>query len=564
MRDEPADLSEPAPTMAGPARFTLLEPLREKTYRMIWTASLFSNFGQLIQGVGAAWLMTRLSSSPQMVALVQTAIMLPLMLVALPAGAIADMFDRRKVALIGLGFACLMAVGLTGLAWAGLVTPWLLLAFCFLIGMGVALYGPAWQASVGEQVSGEHLPAAIALGTISYNVARSFGPALGGIVVAALGAMAAFAANALFYLPLIFAFLRWERQHAPSRLPPERIDRAIISGVRYALHSPPIRIVLVRTLFSGLAGASVSALTPLVAKDLLQGTASTYGLLLGAYGVGAVLGATALDMVRGRLRPEQAARLLTVFSGAMIVLVGVSHNIVVSCAAMMAAGAAWMILIAQFNVAVQMSAPRWVTARALSCFGCAITGGMAIGAWGWGAVAAMVGTGNAMLLSGAAVALTVLLGLILPLSSALPEGLELSELSQQPQVSLALTARSGPVIIEIDYRVEMDSARDYYDAMQKLRRARLRSGAFGWSLSRDIADPQLWTEHYHCPTWGDYLRQRGRMTQGDLQLQADVDRFHIGGNEARVRRRLERPTGSVRWRADTPDRRDESLGLYHP
>ncbi|HEX7872761.1 MAG TPA: MFS transporter, partial [Sphingobium sp.] len=172
--------------MAGPARFTLLEPLREKTYRMIWTASLFSNFGQLIQGVGAAWLMTRLSSSPQMVALVQTAIMLPLMLVALPAGAIADMFDRRKVALIGLGFACLMAVGLTGLAWAGLVTPWLLLAFCFLIGMGVALYGPAWQASVGEQVSGEHLPAAIALGTISYNVARSFGPALGGIVVAAL------------------------------------------------------------------------------------------------------------------------------------------------------------------------------------------------------------------------------------------------------------------------------------------------------------------------------------------------------------------------------------------
>ena len=562
MNEKARTIADTAPAPAG--RFTLLEPLRQRTYRTIWIASLFSNFGQLIQGVGAAWLMTRLSSSPQMVALVQTALMLPLMLVALPAGAVADMFDRRKVALAGLIFASLMAIGLTLLAGADLLSPWTLLLFCFLIGAGVALFGPAWQASIGEQVSGEHLPAAIALGTISYNVARSFGPAIGGIIVAAFGAMAAFAANAIFYLPLIIAFLLWQREHKPSRLPPERIDRAIISGVRYALHAPPIRVVLIRTHVVGLAGASVSALTPLIAKDLLQGTASTYGLLLGAYGVGAVLGATGLDFVRQRLRPESAARSLTLLLGSMILVAGISSHTVLTCAALMVAGAAWMILVAQFNVAVQMSAPRWVTARALACYGSALTGGLALGAWLWGSVATAFGTGEAMMLSGAAMMLTALLGIIIPLAPSLPDGLEESILTHQPQVGLALTPRSGPIIVEIDYRVDTDKARDFYAAVQKLRSARLRSGAFGWSVARDIADPELWTEHYHCPTWGDYLRQRDRMTISDRQVEDAANMFHEGSNEGRVRRRLERPTGSVRWRADTPDRRDEAIDIIYP
>src|SRR6218665_92333 len=215
-------------------------PLREPTFRAIWTASLLSNFGQLILGVGAAWEMTRLSSSPSMIALVQSALMPPRMLVALPAGAMADMFDRRKIAMGGLAFSAISGAVLSALAFMGLTTPWMLLLFCVLIGAGVALYGPAWQASISEQVSHEHLPAAVALGTISYNVARSFGPALGGIIVLAAGAKAAFAVNAVFYIPLFIAYVAWKRQHTPSRLPPERIDRAIISGARYALHSPSV------------------------------------------------------------------------------------------------------------------------------------------------------------------------------------------------------------------------------------------------------------------------------------------------------------------------------------
>lgn len=508
--------------------------------------------------------MTRLPPSAEMVALVQSAIMLPLMLLALPADAMADMFDRRKVALARLLFACAMAAVLTALAGVGLVTPWLLLAFCFLIGVGVAFYNPAWQASVQEQVNAEHLPAAVALGSISYNVARSFGPAIGGAIVAVSGAMAAFAANAILYMPLILAYLGWKRRHVPSRRPPERIDRAILVGVRYAVHSPPIRAVPVRTLATALAGASVVALTPLIARDLLHGDAKTYGLLLGAYGIGAVIGALMLDLVRQKLAPETAARSLAILIGAMVAVVGASTHLMLSCAALLVAGAAWVVLIAQFNVAVQLSSPRWVTARSLGCYASALTGGLAFGAWFWGYCDRHRGLGPAIMLSGAVMALTALLGLVARVPRTLPSGLETSEPEHKPLVRLALTPRGGPIMIEVEYRVEMNAARDFYAAMQKLRRPRLRSGAFGWTLAQDIGDPQLWTEQFSCSRWGDYLRQRDRMTHADVVLMVAADAFHTGDQTGRVRRRLERPFGSVRWRADSPDPQGAVLGIYTP
>src|SRR5579863_7416077 len=222
----------------------ILLPLRHAVFRRIWTASLLSNLGLLIMGVGAAWAMTRMTSSADMIALVQTALMLPVALVSTPAGALADMFDRRKVGLLALAIALAGSLSLTALAFFGLITPVLLLLFCFIIGSGMALFGPAWQASVSEQVPADALPAAIALNGISYNIARSFGPAIGGVIVAAAGSIAAFAANAILYLPLIVVLLLWSRVREVSRLPPERMARAVIFGVRYILHSPSIRIVL--------------------------------------------------------------------------------------------------------------------------------------------------------------------------------------------------------------------------------------------------------------------------------------------------------------------------------
>src|SRR2546429_5593161 len=244
------------PKRLGFATDGIAAPLRHAVFRRIWFASLVSNLGILIQGVGAAWAMTQMTSSADKVALVQTALMLPIMLIAMPAGAIADMHDRRIVALISLGIALVGATTLTVLAWFGLVTPNTLLALCFVVGSGMALFGPAWQSSVSEQVPADTLPSAVALNGISYNIARSFGPAIGGIVVATAGAVAAFAANALLYIPLFAVLFLWRRVTEPQRLPRARLNRAIVSGVRYIANSPPIKIVLARTVATGLVGGS--------------------------------------------------------------------------------------------------------------------------------------------------------------------------------------------------------------------------------------------------------------------------------------------------------------------
>jgi MFS family permease len=550
---------------APPAKsWGALEPLRDKTFRTIWSASLLSNFGQLILGVGAAWQMTRFTSSAGMVALVQTALMLPLMLVAAPAGAIADMFDRRKIALIGLSFATLCAATLTTLSALGLNSPWMLLSFCSLIGAGVALYSPAWQASVIEQVEPTHLPAAIGLGSISYNVARSFGPALGGMIVIAAGATAAFAVNALLYLPLIGAFLLWRRKRAAPRLPPERIHRAIISGARYALHSPPIRSVMIRAFSFGLCAAATAALMPLIARDMLGGNASSYGLLLGASGAGAVGGVLLLGVALERWQAEHALRWCAMAAGVMVLLLGVTRNLWLAGVEVAVVGAANMLLISLLNVSVQLSVPRWVAARALTWFTSSLTGGIGLGAVIWGRVAGDWGIEAALLASGAALIASPLIGLALPVLHVSRAETEVIELGSEPQVALAVTARSGPIVIEVDYRVNSADARQFYGVMLKLQRARSRNGAFDWSLARDISDPALWTERFHFPTWGDYLHQRSRFTQADRELQGLADAFHAAAPGNRFRRRLERPFGSVRWRADTPDPHGDAISIYTP
>jgi len=552
-------VGEPAP------QGEMLAPLREPAFRNMWIASLFSNFGQLFLGVGAAWEMTRLgNSSPIMVALVQSAMMLPLMLVTLPAGAIADMFDRRRIAITGLGFSAICAAVLAAVSYFGLVTPWLLLLFCVLIGAGVALFSPSWQASIPEQVSRANLPAAVALGSVSYNVARSFGPALGGIIVLAAGAMAIFAATAFLYMPLLIAFALWKRRHVPSRLPPERIDRAIIGGARYALHSPGIRIALTRVFAFGLATATASALAPLIAKELLGGSAATFGILLGAQGVGAVVGALFVSKIRDWIGTETAVRLFAIASGAAMVGIGFSHDIVITCLAFMVVGAGNILTIAMLNVTVQMSAPRWVTARALSLFSSAITGGVGIGAWGWGLFAGAQSVSLALIVSGIAVALTAGLGFLLPLPPEQESDNSMVEIGYEPEVSLALTMRSGPVAIEVEYDVDPDAARDFYGVMVKMQSMRKRIGGFDWSLSRDIANPALWIERYHCPTWGDYLRMRDRYSQTDFDIQAEADGFNRSGDGRRVRRCLERPFGSVRWQAESYDPRQETVGWMGP
>jgi MFS family permease len=531
---------------------SIAAPLRHPTFRRIWLASVLSNFGILIQGVGAAWAMTQMASSADKVALVQTALSLPIMLIAVPAGAIADMYDRRIVALVALCIALSGATALAVLTWVGLVTPNLLLGLCFAVGSGMALMGPAWQSSVAEQVPAETLPAALALNGISYNIARSIGPAIGGIVVAAAGSESAFALNALLYLPLIAALFLWKRVAEPSRLPPEKLRRAMVSGVRYIGNSPSIKIVLARTLLVGLLGGAILALLPLVARDRLHGGAGLYGMMLGAFGVGAVLGALNLTRLRRHLGAEAAISACTIAMGAGFAVVAVSHTLVLTMAALVVAGAGWTLAWTLLNIGVQLSAPRWVSGRALAAYQAASSGGIALGAWGWGHLTDLAGVETALLIAGVLMLASPLIGLWLRMPRIGARGEETVVLGD-PEVRLELTGRSGPVVVEIEYRVERDNALAFHTLMHEVQMFRQRNGAYGWTIARDVADPELWTERYRCPTWFDYLRQRNRATRSEAATEQQAIAFHIGPGPVRVRRMLERPFGSVRSKDHTTD-----------
>ena len=536
----------------------ILRPLHEPIYRRIWFGSIFSNLGQLIGAVGAAWSMTQLTKDVSVVALVQTATMLPLMLGSIPAGAMADMFDRRKVALTGLSMSLVSAASLWLLVCLGLISPAILLVFCFLIGTGIAVFGPAWQSSVAEQVPAAILPQAIALNAISYNIARSFGPAIGGLVVAAAGAAAAFAVNTLFYVPLIVVLLLWRRVPPASVLPPERIDRAVRDGLRFVIHSPSIRVVMLRTFMMGIIGSPVSALMPLTARDLLGGGSSTFGIILGSFGLGAIVGALTISTVRQRLSGEAAARACAMLFGAMTMVVGLSGVIWITAPALFLAGVAWMIALATFNISIQTAAPRWVTGRVLATFQASITGGMALGSWLWGHVAAGEGLTVALLASGATMCFSPVISHWLRLPDPVKPLDEAMMTIEEVQTDLPLSLRSGPVVLEIEYRVARERARDFYRVMDSVQQSRRRNGCYGWSIARAISDAEIWVERFHFPAWLDYLRHRERATQADRELTTQAAAFHQGHAPPSTRRLLERPFDSVRRSEPAPDAQVDS------
>lgn len=522
-------------------------------FRRIWTASLFANFGILIQGVGAAWAMTTMTDRADLVALVQSATMAPIMLGAIFAGAIADTYDRRKVALVAQYICFLGALGLSAVTWFGWLTPMLLLVFCFIVGSGTALYGPAWQASVSEQVPPHDLPAAIGLNSISYNIARSFGPAIGGFLVALFGVISAFIFSFISYVPLIFTMYFWRRRPEKSRLPPEGLTRAMISGIRYVFHSPQIRTVWIRTFLFGFTGSAASALMPLIARDMLGGEATMFGVMLGFFGIGAVAGALYMTRLRSWMSTHGAVTWSSVVMGLAVMAIGGSHSAILTGFLLFVAGACWMIAITQCNIAIQVVSPRWVGGRALAAYQVAITGGITLGGWGWGQVASDWGIALALVASG----VTLVANLAAAFWLRMDDPGQQDDASREPlpdvEVALNLVGRSGPIVLTIEYRVPVEQARDFYRVMQEPQLVRQRTGAYGWSISREISDPELWTERYHTPTWHDYLRQRDRLTPADRDIAHQAQDFHIGPEKPVLRRKLERPFGSVRWTEDTPD-----------
>lgn len=542
----------PTPELKNNAANHISAPLRQRVFRRIWISSLFSNLGQQVLAVAAAWTMLQITHAPDMVAMVQTASMLPVMLLAVAAGAIADMYDRRRVAIAALLLSFAGAVLLAVIAALGFVSPTAILLCCFIVGSGIALYSPAWQSSASEVVGPDAMPAAIALYSVSSNAARSIGPAIGGIVVASAGMVVAFTMNALLYLPILIALYMWKRKAEPPRLPPERLDRAMRAGLRYVRFSPPIRRAIVRTITLAIGTSAIYALTPVVARQTLAGGPGTYGLLLGAFGVGAVTFGFASARIRGAISFEWTIRICTLILGIAILAISVSPFVALTALAMLCAGGAWMVSISMLNVSVQLASPRWVSGRALAAFQAVTAGGLASGAWLWGHVAQDFGLSMAMQASAIAMVLGLVLGFFLPVpdETAIEAG---PGPRSDPVVALELTGRSGPLVIEIEYEIAPENARKFYEAMRLVKRSRERNGAFDVSIARDIAIPSRWIERFHYPTWNDYLRARDRPTSEDRIVRDNALAFQINRTEPIVRRMLERPFGSVRWRDEAPD-----------
>jgi MFS family permease len=501
-------------------------PLRRPVFRALWIAALASNVGTWMQEVAAAWLMTSLTPSPLLVTLVQVGSSLPMFLLAIPAGALADIVDRRRVLLFTQTWMLIAAAVLGGLTLAGAVTPVALLVVSFAMGIGVALNGPAWQAIVAELVPRAELPAAVALNSMGFNIARAVGPAVGGLVVAAAGPGPAFFLNAASFLGTVFVLYQWERLAPASPLPSERLVGAMRGGVRYVRYTPALRAVIVRSAGYIVFAIAIMALLPLIARHELQCGPTGFGVLLGSLGAGAVTGAALLGHVRRRHSADRLTQLCSVVFALACVVVAHVRSFPVACVAMWVAGICWLTLLSSMNLAAQSSAAGWVRGRALSVYLLVFAACMAAGSAIWGALAGRIGTPWSLTVAAA--------GLIVsqPLLARwhLPplEGLDLSPTKFTPAPRIETPFDRGPVMVLVRYQVADEDRPAFLAAMRDMEHHRRRSGAISWSLYEDAEAPGVLVESFLVDSWLEHLRQHERATATDAAIRDRVRALHRG------------------------------------
>lgn len=504
---------------------SMWSPLRHAGFRSIWTAWVASNTGIWMQTVGAAWLITSLTPSPLLVALMQTATSLPVFLVSLPAGALADVVDRRRLLLVTVAWTLLVALALGVLTLAGLMSAWALLALTFLLGLGGALNAPVWLATVPELVDRQELPAAVALHSAGFNVARAVGPALGGFVVAAAGPAAVFLLNAAFSLGVLVIIYRWRRSQAPSDAPPEDMLGATAAGMRYVRHAPALQAVLVRTGVFTLGASALWALLPVIARRELGLDATGFGIVLGSLGMGAIGAALLLAHLQRSLSIDRLTAAATLMFVGTTLALAYLRFVPLLIASMVAGGMAWLAMMSSLTVAVQTASPAWMRARASSMYLLVFQGLMAAGSFAWGALAERFGTGAALAV--AALALVGGLAATWHWPLHVVQRLDLTPSRHWPDPTLALTPgpEDGPVLITVEYRVPAGRASDFVKAMDEMRLFRRREGAVRWGLFRDLADPDRYLETFVVPTWAEHMRQHARVTVEDQAVEARAFAF---------------------------------------
>lgn len=503
-------------------------PLYQPFFRSLWIANLASLIGTWIHEVGTAWLMTSLTISPFTVSLVQTATTLPIFLVALPAGALADIVDRRRLLLFTQIWMLLAALGLGVTTLAGMASPIVLLFFVFILSLGAAINGPAWQAIIPELVSREEMPSAVTLGSVGFNMARAIGPALGGLVVSLVGPGFTFLLNAISFSGVVIVLQRWRRVPQESTLPAERLIGAMRTGLRYVRNAPKVQAVFIHTVTFSVFTCALWAFLPIIAREYLQLSSFGYGMLLGFFGSGALVGAFLLPKIRSKFSLNNMVAATTTLMALMMACLATIRNFPAILAVMAASGMAWLILISVFSIAVQAVIPSWVRGRVLSVFMLVFFGGFAGGSMLWGAIAVWAGIRQTLV----GVAFLLLVGIILTKKFKLPTGedLDLTPVQQLPSYLAAkgLTNDERPVLVVIDRRIDHERVDDFLETVRPLKMLRLRDGAIRWNIFRDVTDPSHFIESFIVESWLEYLRQHERSTVSDHEIEERVDAFHIG------------------------------------
>jgi MFS family permease len=514
------------------ASHSLWSPLRQPAFRGLWTGSAIYFTGNAMQVMAASWLMVELTGSSFLAALVQTAVFLPMFLLALPAGVLADTTDRRRLILRSLAVQAGVVVLLSLLALLGWAGPATLLLFTFAAGCCTALLSPAWNTSVADTVPREDMPQAITAMSIAWNSARALGPSVAGFIFAGLGAGWVFALAAVSAVAMMVAVRRWPpAPHAKSPLPAERLWSGTVAGLRYARHSPMILAQLVRTVAYSGAGSALWALLPAIAAQQLQLGAAGFGFLMGCLGTGAVAVGLVLGKLRARLGLERLVAVGCLVFGTVMLIAAFVRIPTVVFIALAIGGAAWMAVMATFNTATQSSAPPWVRSRAVALHTVSALGSFAIGSAFWGAVSGVAGLAVALALAAAVMTSGIFLARWFPLRMGDAQEVTPVALWDDVFVEKQPLPDDGPVSVEVAYRIRAGEAEEFLHAVSQLRASRRRDGATLWRVYRDLGDPCRYVERFIVASWADYLHQRARATLADQELEARVREFLSEGDE---------------------------------
>ena len=533
-----------APTTAPIAAHDPWSPFRHRVYLVIWIATVVSNIGSWMYNAAAAWLMTSLSTDPMMVSLVQVASNLPIFLFALPAGAIADVVDKRRFLLIAETSYAVVAVVFAALVTWNLVTPAILLVFVFVLGAGTAIMAPPYQSIVPLLVPRHDLAPAVAANSVGMNISRAVGPALGGIITAAAGIAAPFWVNAFSNVGSLGALWWWKPAERPaSTLPAERFLGSMQTGIRYARFNAALRATFARSVAFFVFASAYWALLPLVARHQIAGGADLYGILLGAIGAGAIAGAFALPRLRRVLGPDRLVAAGCIGTALTLVLFGVARSPATAVVASLMAGASWIAVLTSLNVSAQVALPGWVRSRGLAVYVAVFFGSMTLGSVLWGQVASAAGLSITHYIAAGGMLVAIPLTWRWKLHQG--EGMDLTPSMHwpTPMVSSTVPDDAGPVMVTIEYKIEPGNREAFLEAIQHQAAERRRDGAYWWGVFEDVEHAGRFVETFHVESWLEHKRQHARVTRADRDVEQSVRRLAVG--EPRVRHMVAAASGGL-------------------